>query len=257
MKKILASIAALVAVIPALAFAMPVFADSPGQLQSGSLTYLVKNVTQSGTYAATAAASCNDVVQFSTELTNTEFSQLNNIVVSATLTGANSNSFTSVMTAVPDSGASTGTTGTATVTSGTTGTLAYVNGSTKLYDGNGNLLNTLADGIATTAGVNAGNLAGSTTEYLNFQAKLTCQTPPTCAAGQTGTYPNCVTPVTPTCAAGQTGTYPNCVTPTPTPTPTTTLPNTGAGDVIGIAIGAIVAGTVAGRLYLSRKLSRR
>ncbi|MGO9898817.1 MAG: CHAP domain-containing protein [Solirubrobacteraceae bacterium] len=45
-----------------------------------------------------------------------------------------------------------------------------------------------------------------------------CQTPPsTCPAGQTGTPPNCQTPPSPTCPAGQTGTPPNCQTP-PSPT---------------------------------------
>jgi fibronectin type 3 domain-containing protein len=36
---------------------------------------------------------------------------------------------------------------------------------------------------------------------------------PTCPTGQTGTPPNCVTPVTSTCPSGDTGTYPNCIAP--------------------------------------------
>ncbi len=37
--------------------------------------------------------------------------------------------------------------------------------------------------------------------------------PPTCAAGDPGTYPNCVSPAPPTCRTGDTGTYPACVVP--------------------------------------------
>jgi hypothetical protein len=39
--------------------------------------------------------------------------------------------------------------------------------------------------------------------------------PPTCATGDTGTYPDCIPPTTPVCPSGDTGTYPDCVTPTP------------------------------------------
>ncbi len=57
----------------------------------------------------------------------------------------------------------------------------------------------------------------STDDVANMTTSLTAA--PTCAAGQTGTPPNCVTPTTtqpsadPTCAAGETGTPPNCVAP--------------------------------------------
>lgn len=43
--------------------------------------------------------------------------------------------------------------------------------------------------------------------------------PPTCPAGTTGTYPNCVQNPPQTCPAGTTGTYPNCATVNSVPPP--------------------------------------
>jgi len=198
-----------------LAFAAPVFADSPGQLAGGSNVYAVKNVTKSGSYGASAAVSaCGDVMQFSIYLHNTEFSQLDNIQVTATL-GASS-----TVTATPSTGASTGTTGTVTVTGlPSNGSLSYVAGSTKLYDGNDALVRTLPDGITTSAGINAGSLMGSTTEFINFQAKVNCTT-------------------------------------TPTTPPAKTLPNTGAGSVAALFAGVAAASAVAYNVVLRRQNAR-
>jgi hypothetical protein len=98
--------------------------------------------------------------------------------------------------------------------------LTYENGTAKLYNANGGVIKTLPDTIA-SSGVNVGGLNGSTTEFVNFRAKVNCPTP---------------TP-----------------TPTPTPKPQTTpapqsptaLPNTGAGDVLGVFTGASAAGAAA------------
>jgi len=221
MKK-LASIAAGLAVVPVLALATaPVFADSPGQLEGGANIYVVKNLTQKGSYGSTAAiAACGDELQYSIELHNTEFGLLSDINVKATL-GSTSN-----MTATTAAGGTTGTDGTVTVTGlQSNQTLAYESGSTQLFDGSGKLVKTLADGI-TAGGISVGNLTGSTTEFVNFKAKVSCPTTPP-------------------------------VTPPTTPKTPPVLPNTGTGDTIGVVIGAIVAGTVAGRLFLSRKLARR
>jgi hypothetical protein len=54
--------------------------------------------------------------------------------------------------------------------------LAYEAGSTTLFDANGNVIKTLPDTI--TSGVNVGNLNGSTTEFVNFKAKVNCPTTP-------------------------------------------------------------------------------
>ncbi|HEX5395345.1 MAG TPA: LPXTG cell wall anchor domain-containing protein, partial [Candidatus Saccharimonadales bacterium] len=42
-----------------------------------------------------------------------------------------------------------------------------------LYDSNGSVIKNLSDGI-TTAGVNVGDIAGSTTRFVNFKAKVAC-----------------------------------------------------------------------------------
>ncbi len=210
-------LAAVLAAVPILAVSGSAFAVSPGQLAGGSNVYQVRNKTQNGSYAASASAACNEELVYSVDLHNTEFNALNNINVIATFPSAGG---TSTVTATPDAGGTTGTTGSVSVSVASGGTLSYVNGSTTLYDGSGNVIKTLPDTITTT-GVNIGTLNGSTTEFVNFHAKVTCPTP----------------------------------TPTPTPTPVTpakVLPNTGAGDVLGIFTGASSLGAV-GHYVVSRR----
>jgi uncharacterized repeat protein (TIGR01451 family) len=199
-----------------------VFADSPGQLEGGAPVYQVKNLTQGGSYAATISPACGDEIQYSTELHNFNNGGLTSIVVTASLPNG-------TVTAVPAEGASAGTNGKVTVNLPTNGSLAFENGTTVLYNSSGAVIKTLADTI-TTSGVNIGDLPGSTTEFVNFKAKVNC-----------------------------------AVTPTPTPTPTpakpaaTTpkaLPNTGAGDVLGIFAGASTAGTAL-HMAVSARRNRR
>ncbi len=174
-------VAAAVAVAPMLAFSAPVFADSPGQLGGGTGTYQVKNVTQSSAYSSTASAkACGDVMQFSVRLHNTEFGKLSNIVVKATLPAQTAGAVASTVTATPDAGATTGMSANVSVNGLTDGqSLAYVNGSTKLYTGDFKTAQPLSDGVVSAAGLNVGDLNGSTTEFVNFQAKVECVTPPT------------------------------------------------------------------------------
>lgn len=177
MKK-LALIVTAMAVAPSLAFAAPAFADSPGQLSSGPTMYQVKNVTQNGTYASNANATCNDVVKYSFQVANSEFGLLKDVTVKANLaTGS------ATATAVNSVNETTSVTGNVAVTVAK-GNLVYVAGSTQNFDVNGNLIKTLADGV-TVNGVNKGNLNGSTREFVQFQAKVVCETTPP------------VTPVTP------------------------------------------------------------
>jgi hypothetical protein len=208
MSKLLKVSAAALLVVPVLAIASTVKADSPGQLGGGADVYKVKNVTKNGSYANSANAACNEKVRYSVRLHNAAFGGLTNVVVKANLADGS-------MTAVPAEGASAGTSGNVTVTVAS-GSLAYENGSAKLYDANGTLIKNLSDTV-TTSGVNVGNINGSTTEFVNFEAKVNCPT-----------------------------------TPTPTPSPTTpaaqtpsALPNTGAGDVLGAFAGASAAGAAA------------
>lgn len=166
-------IAAALAVVPVLAVSGPVFAGSPGQLAGGD-NYLVKNLTQNGSYANTISATCNDEVQYSMQLSNTQFGGLNNVILKATLptTGG-----TSTATATTDLGGTSGTSDSVTVNLGSGQTISLENGTTVLYDGSAHAIKTLPDTI-TTSGVNIGTLNGSTTEFVNFKAKVSCPTPP-------------------------------------------------------------------------------
>lgn len=162
-------ITAALAILPVVAFASPVLADSPGQLTGGSNVLVVKNVTQSGSYGNTVSAACSETVQYSVRLHNAAFGGLTNVQVSANLA-------TGSVSATPDEGTSAGTTGDVDVNVASGGNLVYVNGSTKLYNDDGVVTKTLPDTI-TTSNVNIGNIAGSTTEFVNFQAKVSCPTP--------------------------------------------------------------------------------
>lgn len=222
----LTKVAAGMAVVPMLAFAAPAFADSPGQLEGGSIVYQIKNATQSGSYGAAASATCNDELKYSVRLHNTEFGKISSIVVSTTQPSAGG---TSNMTATGTNSAGTAvnTSGSVSVTLGANQTLAYEAGTTALYDGNAQLIKSLPDGIATTAGVNAGDLNGSTTEFVTFKAKVTCATPPV------------TPPVTP----------PAVVKPT-------RLVNTGPGEMLGLFAVVTVAGAFGYRTLLSRRLNQ-
>lgn len=231
MKKLISTVLALSAV-PVMAFAGSALADSPGQLISGSNFYVVKNVTQSGSYGASASATCNDEVQYSIDLHNGAYGGLTNINVKATLSNAGSTA-----TATPAEGAAAGASGSVTTSvSGSNASLVYENGTTKLYDGSGNVVKTLPDTI-TTSGVNVGDLNGSTVEFVNFRAKVSCNTPTPVCTDKTATNNGGPLPCT----------YPQ-PKPTPTPTPTPApkaLPNTGAGDIAEVFVGVSTFGAAA------------
>ena len=213
--------AVVLAALPVFAIAAPAIADSPGQLEGGSIVYNVKNVTKGGSYAPAANASACEQVEYSIRLHNISFGGFTNVHVKVNLPSGSSTSNVSTMTATTNLGGTTGTTGTATVNIDSAQTVNYENGTTLLYDSKGNVIKTLPDTI-TTSGVDIGGLNGSTTEFVNYKAKISCPTP------------------TPT------------PTSTPTPTPPKTLPNTGAGDVLGIFTGVSSLGA-AGHYIVSRK----
>lgn len=169
MKKLI--IAAVLAAATMFGFAAPVLADSPGQLANGANLFKVYNVTKNGDYASNVAATCNETVKYSIELSNTQYGALSNVTVKANLaSGAMSVSATNAANETVTSN------GTATV-SLDKGSLSYVAGSTVVRDLNGNVLKNVADGIV-AGGVNVGALAGSTREFVQFQAKVDCPTTP-------------------------------------------------------------------------------
>lgn len=225
--KSLSKLAAIVTgVIAVVAFSLsPVLADSPGQLEGGTITYVVRNVTQNGSYSSVITASACDEVKYSVRLHNTSFGGFTNVHVNVSLPSSSAASNTSTMTATTDLGGDSGASSAATVNLSSAQSLSYENGSTVLYDENGNVIKTLPDTIA-SSGVDIGGLNGSTTEFVNFKAKVSC-------------------PVVPT------------PTPTPTPTPakatvvTTTkaLPNTGPGDIAELFVGTSAFGSIGHYLF--------
>lgn len=198
MKRILSIISAAIGVFTLAvgvigAISSPAFAASPGQLAGGD-NYQVKNLTQGGVYANGVSATCSDEVQFSMQLSNTQFGALSDVTLKATLPSGGG---TSTATATTNLGGESGTSDTASVTLGSNQTINYEAGSTVLYDDSGNVIQTLGDGVV-GGGVNIGTIDGSTTKFVNFKAKVDCKTPPEeCPEGTTGTPPNCETPVTP------------------------------------------------------------
>lgn len=173
MKK-LAMFVAAIAALPALLTA-PVFADSPGQLSNGDDNYKVKNVTTNSAYGKAASLTCDQTVKYSILIANSDFGQLENVTVKASLpgnisiSGKNANGDTSSVS------------GTVNVSVPSNGTLTYVNGSTNYYvynnDGSVKSSKTLADGV-TAGGINTGTLAGSTLARVYFQAKVDCASKP-------------------------------------------------------------------------------
>lgn len=169
MKKFI--VAAALAVTPVLTLASPAFASSPGNLSSGPDMYQVKNVTKSSAYGTAASATCDETVKYSLQLSNSEFGLVSNINVKASIasggiTASGKNA----------ANATTSVAGSVNVTLDK-GSLNYVSGSAKLLDVSGNLISNVSDSVITT-GANVGNLNGSTREFVQFQAKVVCETTP-------------------------------------------------------------------------------
>lgn len=172
MKKI-ASIAAAVVVAPVLFASAPVFADSPGQLSNAATNYEVKNVTKGGAYGQTITATCGDNVKYSVLIANSDFGQLKDLTVKANLGSGAIN-----VSAKNVNNDTTTVNGTAKVNVAK-GMLTYKNGSTVRINSDGSGRTTLANGVTTANGVNAGELKGSTQTFVQFEADVKCDdTPP-------------------------------------------------------------------------------
>lgn len=171
MKKFVSLLALALMPILGVMAAAPVFADSPGNLAGGDL-YQVRNVTKNTGYSNSVAAACNETVKFSFKLSNTEYGMLYGVKVAANLAGG---SATATATNSNDETVSASDTASVSVAKGS---LSYIAGSTQLYTVEGALIKNLPDGI-TDSGVTTGNLAGSTREFVQFQAKVNCPEVPT------------------------------------------------------------------------------
>jgi hypothetical protein len=154
----------------------PVLADSPGQIQGGNI-YRIQNITQKTDFANPATANACDELEYSAQLHNDDYQTLNSIVVTVTLPSTVGTSNVSTLKTQASNGDPSSTTATATLKLTSAQSVSFVNGTTELLDAKGNLIKMLPNGI-TQGGVNIGNLAGSTIEYVNFEAKVSCPTPP-------------------------------------------------------------------------------
>ena len=171
MKKFASLLALALMPILGVVVSAPVFADSPGNLAGGDL-YQVRNVTKNTGYSNSVAATCNETVKFSFKLSNTEYGMLYGVKVAANLTAGRATA-----TATNSNNEAVSASDTASV-SLAKGNLSYVAGTTQLYTVEGTLIKNLPDGI-TAGGVTTGNLAGSTRQFVQFQAKVNCPvTPP-------------------------------------------------------------------------------
>ena len=171
MKGLYAAVGVAIIAIAAAFSTTPVFADSPGQLSNGAGNYEVRNVTTGGSYGQSATATCSQTVKYSVLLANSDFGKLRDVTVRANLaTGAISASATNTVNA------NTSVSGNVSVKVDK-GSLEYVNGSTVRVSYDGKTTQKLADGVV-GAGVNAGELGGSTQMFVQFEAKVKCKEEP-------------------------------------------------------------------------------
>ncbi len=178
MKKLLSIVLGAV-MVPAVAFSQ-VAALAAGQIEGGDI-YRVKNVTKMTDFTDPVSAVCGDTVQFKVRIHNPGPDALTGVKVSATLPAAAATSHSSKVTVSADNANPTSVSDTAGVNLSTAGKLAYVAGSTELLDAHNAKLQTLADGIV-GGSVAVPNGVGVSTEqkrFVQFQAKVECETPPT------------------------------------------------------------------------------
>ncbi len=207
-------------------------ADSPGQIGGGDI-YRIKNLTQNVDYTDPASANACDTLEYKVRLHNSRFDSVTNIVASADLPSNSSTTNVSKMTVTYSGGVANNVSDTATLNLSSAQSVSYVGGTTQLLDKDNNVVKALPDGV-TQNGVSIGDLNGSTVEFVQFQAKVNCPTPPV--------TPPVTPPSTPPATPGQ-------------PTPTA-LVNTGPGSVAAIFAAATAAGTIVYRRLLTRRLSR-
>ena len=173
-------LAAALAVLPVFAFSQVAYATGTGQIEQGDI-YRVKNITNNGAFADTITAACNDTVQFRVRIHNTGPNTLTNVKVSATLNGTNSTSHGSQISLSADNNLDNMVvTANAGVNTNQATTATFVSGSTQLLNNSGSVLKNLPDGIL-SGGLNIGSVGPLTsdTEVVQFNANLSCPTPPT------------------------------------------------------------------------------
>jgi LPXTG-motif cell wall-anchored protein len=100
-----------------------------------------------------------------------DYGSLSDVTVAAAL---GSNSTVNVTTKL---GGTSGTSGAVNVALGANQGLSYDGGSAELFNGSDTVINSNLGDV--TGGVDIGTINGSTTEFVNFKATVTCSTPST------------------------------------------------------------------------------
>jgi uncharacterized repeat protein (TIGR01451 family) len=178
-------LAAAVSVLPVFVALTPLAsATGYGQIEQGDI-YRVKDVTTNSAFADNISVACGDTVAFRVRIHNGGPETLTNIKVSATLNGASSTSHGSQVSLSADNNLhNMKVTANAGANTAQATTATYVSGSTQLLNysttpGGESVLKNLPDGIL-SGGINIGSIGPLTadTEEVQFQAKVSCPTPP-------------------------------------------------------------------------------
>jgi len=152
-------------------------AFTDGQIDGGNI-YRTEDLTQNTGFSATTTAQACDLLEYRVQLYNPGSATVDNVNVQADISNSALTSNESTIEITSSNGDPSTTYGFTTVNFASAQTLSYVNGSTQLLDQNNNLINGLPNGITIGGtGVNVGNVGPSVTEYVQFQEKVSCQTP--------------------------------------------------------------------------------
>lgn len=180
-------LAAVLFVVPMLAFANPALAASEGQIEGGNI-YRVKNVTKNVDFTDPANADADNVLQYKVRIHDPGPGALTDVRVKVDLPNGSATSNVSTVTVSAINASPSSTTDTATVNLSSAQTVSYQSGTTQLLDANNNVISTLPDGI-TQGGVSIGNVGVSidNKRFVQFQAKVGHSAPITFTATATAT----------------------------------------------------------------------
>jgi len=292
MKKFLIAVALAFAMVPAFGFVNAASAvEDYGSIGGGNIV-TSKNVTKNGTFADVTNATCSDVVKIRAYVHNPGPNDLTGVRAQAVLPTGQATSFSVKMTISAANANPKSESDTTSIKSDKTASMSYVAGSAEYFDANGARLGSLSDSIVTSGTDVPGGVGVSTmnARYVQFQAKLNCDTPPpvtitvcdlttkqivTIKESEFNTekyskdLADCAQPGEITVCDLTTKKIVNikedefnsetytkdltlCVV-TPV-TPPTSIPNTGAGSVLGIAAVVSALGTIGYRLWMVKRL---
>ncbi len=223
-------------ILPLALWVLPVSAIGEGQIEGGDI-YRVRNETKGTGFSDPIGADACDTLQYKVRIHNPGPGVVENVNVSVDLPAGPSTTNVSSVTITADNAQPASTSDTATVNLSSSQSIAYLSGSTQLLDANGNVINSLPDGIV-GGGVNIGEVGISIAEleFVQFKAKVNCPEKPPEQPEQPKQPPAVVTPTQPT---------PPAASAPATTTSVSSLPNTGPGDVAAVFFAVTTASSAA------------